>query len=105
MHGVSGEVHDHTFPYPACRRRRVVPGGCEHAVEWLALEIDRHKADNSNRSRQLRDSGAFVFLRSRMINLEHFYAGKLTYAPGAPVIAGAKNDELRHAGSNRRTHG
>src|SRR6185437_15661277 len=101
MHSFPGEIHDDTFPYPARRQRRFVPGSLEHAVERFALKIDRYETDNAGGGRQLRDSCAFVFLCGWTVDLKDFYAGKLGHAPGATVISGAENHQLRRAGSDR----
>src|SRR5262245_17530070 len=105
MHRISGEIHDHTFPYPTCRRRRIVSGSLEYAVERFALEIDRYEADNADRGRQPGDACALIFLCGRTVDLEHFHTGQLGHAPRSPVIACAKNDELLRTGCDRGTYG
>ena len=44
---------------------------------------------------------ALVALRRWMIDLEDFHAGELRHAPGAPIVAGAEDDELGRASGDR----
>src|SRR5215510_2914191 len=104
IHRASREVHDYTFPYPARRHRRFVSGVHKYGLERFVLKIDRHEVNNSIWGRQLPEACAFVFLCGRPVDFEHFHAGKLGHAPGAPVIAGAKYDELRRTGTDRGPH-
>ena len=54
--------------------------------------------------RQLGHACALVALRGGMIDLEDLHAGELGHAPGAPVVTGAEDDELRRAAGDRVAH-
>ena len=55
------------------------------------------------RQRQLGQVALLVTLRSRMINLENLHTRQPGHAPGAPVVTGAENGDLRRATGDRVT--
>jgi len=78
-----------------------VAGALEDGVERLVLEVDRDEADLSGGWWQVGEVRALFTLSGRMIDLEDFQTYQLAHAPGASVVTGAEDDELRCASGDR----